>query len=186
MKKTILMPKKAPGWMKAAFASACLISQTANAAKFGDWESGTTSEGNLYVASFNDSMSGLMKACLPRTGMCYWYLVTATRCEPGAEIPTLINSKIGSATISLVCDREVGTYAGAKQYRYLITNHDTMDKVAQTENPIGLAVALEGGRFNVYRFLTSGATRAISTLEEGTLRLFNKAKPGGDTRDSSL
>lgn len=61
---------------------------------------------------------------------------------------------------------------------------DTMDLTLSSTKPLGIAVALEDGRFAVYRFSMNGAKRAVSVLMQGAVRL--NESPAGGTRDSTL
>ncbi|MHA3017025.1 hypothetical protein E6A55_31260 [Cupriavidus necator H16] len=163
---------------------------TANAAPFGDWATGTTTDGNLYAAVVNESQSVLMKVCVSGDSTCIWYLGTQTRCESGGKSPALINSSLGATTVELVCDRQIQLRnTTGLHYRYAILNYDLMDKIAASATgAFGIAVALESGRFAVYRFSSSGGKQAVSTLEEAALRLYrkNNSPAPAANRDSLL
>ncbi|QET03906.1 hypothetical protein FOB72_17195 (plasmid) [Cupriavidus pauculus] len=162
----------------------------ASGATFGDWQTGVTDDGNLYAGVVNDSQSALMKVCIIKSGNCVWFLVTATRCEPGARSPTLINSALGATTTDLICDQSVSSAPNSPaQYRYAIANYELLDQVANGGKPFGLAVGLESGRFAVFRFSTNGAKQALGKLSEAAIRLYNKQQSPSSNpanRDSLL
>lgn len=162
----------------------------ASGATFGDWQTGVTDDGNLYAGVLNDSQSALMKVCVIKSGSCIWFLVTSTRCEPGARSPTLVNSSLGATTTDLICDQSVLSAPNSPaQYRYAIVDHDLLDQVASGGKPVGLAVGLESGRFAVFRFSTAGAKQALGKLSEAAARLYNRQQsPSGNpaNRDSLL
>lgn len=168
-----------------------LVAGAATAAVFGDWGTGTTDDGNLYAAVMNDSQSILIKVCSPGTTTCIWYLGTQTRCDPGAKSPALVSSSLGAATLDLVCDKpiQLRNTAGV-HYRYAVINYDLMDRIATSANgTFGIAMALESGKFAVYRFSSNGGKQAVSTLEEAALRLYrrnNPSAPASGNRDSVL
>ncbi len=172
----------------ALFVVQSAIAANVNAATFGDWGTGTTEDGNLFAAVVNESQSVLMKVCITGDGKCIWYLGTQTSCESGGKSPALINSSLGAFTAELVCDRPIQLTSGLR-YRYAIVNYDLLDKIATSANgAFGIAIALESGRFAVYRFSSSGGKQAISTLEEAALRLYRRKPPStpAGTKDSFL
>jgi hypothetical protein len=69
-------------------------------------------------------------------------------------------------------------------YRSVILNPDMMDSILESTMPLGIAVALEDGRFAVYRFSMSGAKSAVSILMEGATKLNQSSKTG--TKDTTL
>lgn len=168
-----------------------LAASTATAAIFGDWGTGTTEDGNLYAAVMNDSQSVLMKVCVTGGTTCVWYLGTQTRCDPGVKSPALVSSSLGAGTLDLVCDKpiQLRNTAGL-HYRYGVLDYDLMNKIATSASgTFGIAVALESGKFAVYRFSSNGGKQAVSTLEEAALRLYrrnNPSAPATGNRDSVL
>jgi hypothetical protein len=69
-------------------------------------------------------------------------------------------------------------------FRAQIGNPDAMDSLLDSTMPLGIAVALQDGRFAVYRFSMSGAKQAVSILMQGAAKLSNSNRQG--TRDSAL
>lgn len=69
-------------------------------------------------------------------------------------------------------------------YRYLLHNPDLMDSIVESSTPLGIAVALDSGLFQVYRFSMKGGKDAIGAVVEGAIRL--RKNPGASTRDSML
>lgn len=165
---------------------AVLPHRTANSATVGDWFTGSTDDGQLYAGATNESGGFLMKSCQPSSGLCRWILVTATRCEGSTTAPALLSSSRGSAAMEISCDGSVkdASPAGVLKYRYLLHDPDLMDGIVESSTPLGIAVALDNGRFQVYRFSMKGAKDAIAALLEATMRL--RKKPGTSTRDTVL
>lgn len=171
-------------FLGATVAVALAVPSLSPAASFGDWFTGATDDGQLYAGVMNESGGFLMKGCRPSQGVCYWYLVTSTRCT-NESAPALFSSSEGTAAIELSCDGAVSSAAAKqKMYRYKINNPDTMDLTLSSTKPLGIAVALEDGRFAVYRFSMNGAKRAVSVLMQGAVRL--NESPSQGTRDSTL
>lgn len=154
---------------------ALVASDFAKSASFGDWSTGTTDDGNLYAGVMNESGSALMKVCSAGQNACIWYLITSTGCEPGDKFPVLVNSSLGSTTTEMICDRTVRGHKNLPiQYRYGIANYDLVERIVTSPGAVGLAMALESGRFAVARFSLTGASQATRTLEEATIRLMRK------------
>ncbi|MFP3558864.1 hypothetical protein SB861_50700 [Paraburkholderia sp. SIMBA_049] len=166
-----------------AFAMALTLPLAATSAPIGDWTTGSTDDGLLYAGAVNDSGGALMKACNPSSGYCYWYLVTATSCDKGLSIPALFSTSTGARSFQLTCDTPIKGPSGT-MYRAVINDPDTMDALLDSTRPLGIAVALQDGRFAVYRFSMAGAKRAVSILMEGTLNL--NGASAHSTRDSTL
>lgn len=164
-------------------AAALAVPLTSESAPIGDWITGATDDGQLFAGSVNDSGGTLMKACRPTAGVCYWYLVTATSCEKGVASPALFSTSLGAIPIQLTCDTPI-TQSGHTMFRAQIGNPDAMDSLLDSTMPLGIAVALQDGRFAVYRFSMSGAKQAVSILMRGATQLNNSHQQG--TRDSSL
>lgn len=164
-------------------ATAVTLPLASIAAPIGDWTTGATDDGLLYAGAVNDSGGVLMKACNPTSGYCYWYLVTATSCDKGLSIPALFSTSVGARPFQLTCDSSI-KQAGGTMYRAIINDPDTMDTLLDSTRPLGIAVALQDGRFAVYRFSMAGAKRAVSILMEGTVKL--NGAGAHNTRDSAL
>ncbi|WP_174964173.1 hypothetical protein [Burkholderia ubonensis] len=98
--------------------------------------------------------------------------------------PALFSTSSGAVPLKLICDGPV-TQRGRTMYRAEIADPDTMDSLLDSSRPLGIAVALDDGRFAVYRFSMAGAKKAVSILMQGALKLFNKSNQQG-TRDSAL
>lgn len=157
------------------------VSQTA---PIGDWITGSTDDGQqLFAGSINESGGMLTKACRPASGICYWYLITSTICDKGQAAPALFSTSKGAVPFQLSCESTV-VQNGKTMYRSLILNPDLMDSILESTMPLGIAVALEDGRFAVYRFSMSGAKRAVSILMEGANKLNQSSKTG--TKDTTL
>lgn len=154
------------------------------AAPIGDWITGASDDGQLYAGSVNDSGGMLMKGCRPSAGVCYWYLATSASCDKGTVAPALVSSSPGAVPVKLICDGAF-THSGKTMYREEIANPDTMDSLLDSNRPLGIAVALDDGRFAVYRFSMIGAKEAVTILMQGALKLFNNSNQQG-TRDSAL
>ncbi len=167
----------------ALLAATLALPITSEAAPIGDWTTGATDDGQLYAASVNDSGGLLTKACRPTAGYCYWYLMTETNCDKGQTVPALFSTSRGAFPFQLTCDTPV-TINGRTLYRAQINDPDTMDSLLDSTRPLGIAVALQDGRFGVYRFSMTGAKQAVSILMQGALKLNNSSQQG--TRDSSL
>jgi hypothetical protein len=168
---------------RAAVVAFCLMSSVAWAdSQTGDWVTGTASDGNLFAGVMNESGSMLMKTCNPTTGMCYWILIAATPCN-GQTSPALFNAEAGSSTHTVSC---IGPASGKGllMYRYAIGDPDDIDALIASKTPIGIAVALESGRFQVFRFSMKGGSTAISILTQAMTR--TKSAPSKGTRDTYL
>ncbi|MDN7178576.1 hypothetical protein M0D69_11190 [Caballeronia sp. SEWSISQ10-4 2] len=165
------------------FAAALALPLTSESAPIGDWITGATDDGQLFAGSVNDSGGTLMKACRPSEGVCYWYLVTGTSCEKGVTSPALFSTSLGAIPFQLTCDTSI-TQTGRTMFRAQIGDPDAMDSLLDSTMPLGIAVALQDGRFAVYRFSMSGAKQAVSILMQGATKLNNSHQQG--TRDSSL
>lgn len=166
------------------FAAALALPLMSEAAPIGDWTTGSTDDGQLFAGSVNDSGGTLMKGCNPSAGICYWYLITSTSCGNGVTAPALFSASSGVVTLKLICDGPI-KQSGRTMYRSHIADPDTMDSLLDSTRPLGIAVALDDGRFAVYRFSMTGAKRAVSILMQGAVKLFNNANQQG-TRDSAL
>jgi hypothetical protein len=167
----------------ALLAAALALPLSSEAAQIGDWSTGATDDGQLYAGSVNESGGMLTKACRPSVGFCYWYLMTSTSCDKGQTVPALFSTSLGAFPFQLTCDTPV-TINGRTLYRAKINEPDTMDSILDSTRPLGIAVALQDGRFAVYRFSMTGAKQAVSILMQGATKLNNSSQQG--TRDSSL
>ncbi len=68
-------------------------------------------------------------------------------------------------------------------YRYLLHNPDLMDSIVESSTPLGIAVALDSGLFQVYRFSMKGGKDAIGAVVGRDTATQN---PGFDTRLNAL
>jgi hypothetical protein len=168
-------------------AVALVLPTQSPAATIGDWEMGSTDDGQLYAGVMNDSGGLLMKGCKPSLGVCYWYLIIATSCEGHQESPALVSSSAGTAAINLACDGP--SQADKTLYRYRIAEPDLIDLAIKSTKPLGIALPLKDGRFGVFRFSMVGAERAVAVLMQGASKLNGAGQNGtakSGTRDSTL
>ncbi|SAL19428.1 hypothetical protein AWB71_00938 [Caballeronia peredens] len=170
--------------LRTILAAALTVPCISHGATIGSWITGSTEDGQqLFAGSVNESGGMLTKACRPSSGVCYWYLITSTICDKGQTTPALFSTSKGAVPFQLSCESTI-VQNGKTMYRSLILNPDLMDSMLESTMPLGIAVALEDGRFAVYRFPMSGAKRAVSILMEGASKLTQPSS--ASTRDTAL
>lgn len=141
----------------------------ATGATYGDWVLGSTTDGDFYAGVVNDSGAILQKRCSPSSGLCGWYLVTDTGCDKNITAPGLFSAPGGVTSINVSCVQPL-VYKGKTYYQYSVNDPDLMDKMTEAHGILGIAVALQDGRFQVYRFSLKGAQQAVLKLMEGAIK----------------
>lgn len=176
--------RKGRALLGVVLATVSLNTKAAAGATMGNWSLGSLQDGRLYAIAMNDSGGILMKSCDPKSGLCGWYLGTTTSCSTNLSAPALMTSSIGTASVMLYCDGPV-EMSGTRFYRYQLGSPDAIDSVVSSASIVGIAIALQDGRFLVLRFSLQGGKEALSTLMEGAARMLKPAPPKG-TRDQAL
>lgn len=138
-------------------------------------------EENDYTlaATINSDGFGLGQRCDLHAGTCKWVLATATKCALGAKHPALMNGADSVASVTINC--EGLARSSGDLYRYSIGPFDDVDSLVRASSLVGVAVALESGRFLVLRFNTAGANSELDKMRETALR-----KTTSSTKSSTL
>lgn len=128
---------------------------------YGSWLVGKIEGGEGdYAATVNDSRSAFGQYCYVEANACIWLLAFDVNCTPDNKYPVLVNSDGGSEQLLLVCSKY-----GANKSRYVFTDFDKVSAVmAASKKFIGFAFPLDGGLFEVSRFLLDGADEAIKRM----------------------
>jgi hypothetical protein len=131
---------------------------------FEDWFFGITRSGAaLYAATVNDSGRVLGQYCYQESNDCVYLLGITTSCTQGNKYPVLVNSNIGSSTMSVYCNGRLGE---SNNYQYVFTDfksiHDTVLKAMR----VGFAFPLQSDDFTVIRFSLNGSNEAIAAMRK--------------------
>ena len=125
-----------------------------------EWLQGASDDGSYYwAATSNANNDSLGQYCYPDTGYCYYLISMDASCEKDGKYAGLVNVKSGAYQVELSC----GWKAGNKTV-YLFNDFKTLDSLVNKSPIIGIAMAMDGGHFEVYRFDLSGSSDAISRM----------------------
>lgn len=126
------------------------------------WEFEKAGEG-LTAGTVNQAGQSLGQYCDYSESACYWNLLLETSCQKGFEAPALGSDGAGSVVITAHCQGRT-TGPGAVTYRYLLSDFDVVDKLVRSGGIVGIAFALDSGKFQVVRFNTIGATAKLDAM----------------------
>lgn len=117
----------------------------------------------ISAATQNQTGQLLGQYCDYAESACYWNLLLDTPCDKGVTVPSLISEGANSAAITAHCQGRVPGSSPAT-YRYLLSDFDTVDKVVRGGGIVGIAFALDSGRFQVVRFSSVGAAAQLDSM----------------------
>lgn len=122
----------------------------------GNWNVNTSLNGLHIAATSNEAGSVAGILCGIEAQKCEAYIsIDSSGCEIGQAYPMMLNSSIGSFSITTKC-MAIGTA------RFQFANEfSSMRQAFESGGEIGFALPLKNGQFNVISFSTAGATAAI-------------------------
>lgn len=125
--------------------------------RFGEWSSGWSKENNAsYAITSNESGSALVMECRVSTGKCRWILAGDVRCDSGEAYNVLASSSVGATAFEMTCISATDDPKG----RLSFNDYSLAYNVITDGDNIGIAVAMESGRFRVIRFSLSGSSKS--------------------------
>jgi len=157
----------------------CLFTNFSVSAEGWDWSS---TDGGVYLAVVDNKAGNTFgQICVVENSSCYYFLYIDFSCDEGAEFPSLINSEHGAHSVSLQC-------AGLFKDGYLLSfnDFDQTDNIARKSVTLGVAVALESGKFAVNRFNLRGSSKTIDAMREAALQSIESNEEGAKAADHSL
>ena len=129
------------------------------------WSTDAEDDGFHFAMTRNDSEHLLGQFCYFESESCLYLLDIDITCDNEQEYPGLINSDIGSFTVTLTC------YSGN---RFIISEFDDIDRAVLESTKIGLVVPLDDDNFKVSRFSLMGSNETIETMHEKSNQIISK------------
>lgn len=126
----------------------------------------------ISTGTINQAGQTLGQYCDFSESTCYWNLLLDTACDKDASAPALISDGTNSAAITTHCQGRVPG-SSPPTYRYLLSDFSIVDKVVRGGVIVGIAFALDSGRFQVVRFNTSASAAKLDAMRD---KASNKAK----------
>lgn len=148
------------------------------------WNSGKDQEGLPYTFTINDSGNMFGQWCSKEAEACYWMLASQRTCEPGIEIPSVINTEGGAVAISLKCLSST-VIAGKLYYRLVMSPFETVRSALQGQARIAIATPMQDVSFTVMRFDTTGVDAALSRMDTAK-RIYFETESKKSTKDQRL
>ena len=148
---------------------------------FGNWAVRREGQSHYAVAG-NDSGHELGIYCPyqdGKEGKCYWLVGISISCKEGAKYPVLVSNAEGAEALEMHC---LGRSDASSAYQYVFSNFAKIDSIVRKESRVGIALALDGGRFLVVRFDVARADAALDALRDAV----NKIRPVRGTKDEKL
>jgi hypothetical protein len=131
----------------------------------------------LYAAVLNANGNVFGEFCYYATKTCIWQMSLETRCAENATAPILLNTDAGTAALTVQCNGLAKN--GSYLYRF---NWKELESAIKGSTTVGIAMALDGNNFKVYRFKLDGIVAAQSKLES---RFFASLPPAPPTAKSA-
>jgi hypothetical protein len=146
--------------------------------QFGDWIVGLQDgDDGFYAATRNDSDFVFGEYCYFESQQCFWLVATDIACDSGAVYPSLGNTDVGAFPLELVCGDRIGNL-----HVYIFSDWALLEGALGNSARLGVAVAKDGGLFEVWRFSLAGISEAQAAMEE----LFWNAVKSGAAGGSNL
>lgn len=152
----------------------------ANLIQATDWYADTSKEDVVFALTLNDTGNIFGKFCFKENSSCVYLLGMRIACKSGNQYPVLVNSDVGSYSLSVYCFDEVKKGL----FRYGFTNFNDINNIVHSASKIGFAFPMEGDQFKVIRFSLDGATRVIKIITDNANRRF--FKKGGNRSEENL
>lgn len=149
-----------------------------------EWFSGKDDDGLPYTYVVNESRNLFGQWCNKEADACFWVLATQRSCESGVNVPGVINTDAGSASISMRC-MSTTVLDGKLYHRLVLSSFDTVRSALQGQNRFALAMPIQDISFAVLRFDTTGADAALSRLDSAK-RIYFDADRKKSTKDQRL
>jgi len=161
-----------------AFWGACFFLNSAAIAAEWEWAAAD----DVYIAAVdNDSGNSFGQICIAEgDSNCYYFIYIDFTCEEDAVFPSLINSDSGAHSVNLKC----GGYF-KDGYLLAFNDFDRIDNIALKSITLGIAVALESGKFAVNRFNLTGSSKTIHSMREAALQGIDSRKEVKNAVNSS-
>lgn len=147
-----------------AFFVGLVLSAFAGLAVASGWV-GEVADNGPYVFTVNPDGEVFGQWCAFDAG-CSWIAAISTACVTGDEYPVLINADAGAAQMNVTCLGKI-ELNGRTYYRYGMNEFDATERIVRGSSVIGFAIAMQSGRFKVFRFSLAGANK---TLDETAAR----------------
>jgi hypothetical protein len=128
----------------------------------------------MYAAVLNANGNVFGEFCYYSTKTCLWQMSLETRCAENATAPVLLNADTGTAALTVQCNG-LGKNGTSYLYRF---NWKELESALKGSTTVGIAMALDGNNFRVYRFKLDGIVAAQSKLEH---RFFASLPPAPPT-----
>jgi len=137
-----------------------------------EWGWDLSGDGLVFAATINDDGRMLGQYCnLDAENCSYLATLGVKDCQENAEYPAILNSDAGAIQVQLVCR---GQYQG--ESLFLIKRFSDINKVVKKASVVGIALAMESGKFNVVRYSLAGSTHAIDMMRAGAERIMSAKK----------
>ena len=137
------------------FASGAFAQETRNwLATYQDWHVYAHRSGTFVAETRNDSGATFGAVCRISDGLCYWAIISNSRCMDDGTYPILVNAAAGSFGVNGHC------FGAGQNFTMSLDQFDTLLEAISTGSRVGFAVPLESGLFHVTRFSLAGAVDA--------------------------
>lgn len=114
-----------------------------------------------YIASTRSDTGGTFGLmCIKDPGDCQYFFNPQLQCTEDSHQPLLFNGEAGALASNSLC-----VHIGESK---LLAVSDSLDEMVFGSSYIGIAIAMEGGKFKVMRFSTSGAIPIIAKARKLT------------------
>ena len=85
-------------------------------------------------------------------------------CDVGSTYPVLATSPVGTSSLDITCGDTYQTSSGARMYRYFFKDPQVIDHMVRQGGVLGIAFALQSGRFAVMRFDNEEAGENLDSM----------------------
>lgn len=144
----------------AFFIAVSMLCKLANAGNEA-WVTGANyKEGVLWAGTENSSGNAFGQYCYLESETCYYLISLDATCETDGTYETLVNADTGSQTAEMGC----GWKTPDGRTVYIFQNFSEIDTIVRRASVIGIAIAMESGHFQVFRFNLKGSNAALDSM----------------------
>jgi hypothetical protein len=132
------------------------------------WVWDVNTKGYYYAATIKSTGQLLGQYCDFSADECNYMVSFKIPCEEGQESPALINSNVGAAQVTLICDHKYNNNS-----MFTVSPFDEVDKIVRDAGRAGFAIPIGGGRYEIVIFSLYGSSFAIDSMRSAADKKMN-------------
>lgn len=136
----------------------------------GDWYWSINIENEFNYAATSSTDDNMFGQYCYYDNSCLYLIGIPATCDEGFDYPVLFNSSEAALPLELTCATTLDSGLSV----YVIEPFDDIDyAIRNSTGLIGFALAMESGKFDVYRFSLNGSIESMDEMRETTQQFIN-------------